>query len=879
MNAVLHYAHMRKSRFFVLAIFLALCLPSWARAASPLVKGSSSAVYYIDEGKRYVFPNEKIYFSWYRDFSGVRTVSDEELASYVIGGNVTYRPGSRLVKLQSDPRVFAVGAGGRLRWVSSETAASALYGTAWNTYVDDLSDAFFFNYKEGEPIASYADFDRLFEQSIPSISDDVAARSGASIVQDSVAVKSGVWSDAGVWGGTKPGTGGRVVIPATVRVVYDLENGPTLKSLDVRGALAFAPDRSAHLAARQITVSGSLTAGSSDAPLPAIRRIEIMLVGAATTGITDDGFAIDGGTLALYGADVGSAWTRLAAPANPGASKITLEAPVAWPLGSEIAVLGASNNEQESRRIKAIEGSTLTLDRPLEKAHRSEEGLRSEVALLGRNISIQGVGGGMGASVHALNHAAVTLKNTELVGLGRSGVAGQYTLFLDGVSDSVIASNVIRDSDNRCVTLRQASGARLEGNVAIDVSGHCFATEDGAETDNAFSGNLVAHVRAGALPHDGMPAAFLLRHPGNRLEGNVAVGSAGFGYWYWFSDEATTNAGVKLHPREADLGLFENNVARANAHIGLYIDDGKGAGDYIPEAKATFTGLVSVLNGERGFWMRGVNVEVMDALIAENPIGGTFAAFGAVLKRSRVLGRLATSAKPGPAHYGFTFNDGPVSVQDVAFAHFTNGASAFGFEEKNAELPDPRNSFSGVTFTDATAWSAPDPFTPGDFMSIARDLDRGDVIGTNSIFLGSECLLDTGNVRRCPGPYAQVEVALRGGKGDAEVLFTELEGNASVTLSKGPSFDGEYAYATVAEGGSYRVDVANAPIIEISYEGVNAPLLMRVPAGLGASVRADGAALAKKDPSALVPGSWAYDHARSEAVLWLRPGDAFELTR
>ena len=34
-----------------------------------LIKASQPAVYYLaDDGKRYVFPNERIYFSWYEDF-------------------------------------------------------------------------------------------------------------------------------------------------------------------------------------------------------------------------------------------------------------------------------------------------------------------------------------------------------------------------------------------------------------------------------------------------------------------------------------------------------------------------------------------------------------------------------------------------------------------------------------------------------------------------------------------------------------------------------------------------------------------------------------------------------------------------------------------
>ncbi len=870
---------MRKFRFFVVAAILALGVPAPSRAASALIKGSSPAVYYVDEGKRYVFPNEKVYFSWYADFSDVRTVSDDELASYLIGGNVTYKPGSRLVKLQSDPRVFAVGAGGRLRWLASEEAARGLYGSDWNKKVDDLSDAFFFAYKEGETIASVGDFDKEIEGAVSSIAEDLAAQSGVVVAQDVTARKSGAWSDPAVWGGARPGSGSRVMIPAGVTVFYDAENGPTLKTLDVFGTLEFTTDRSTRLAARQISVRGAMKAGSAETPLRADRSIEIKLIGAASSAIADDGLTVDGGTLAFYGADAGRSWTRLAAPATVGASKIVLQESVAWPIGAEIVVLGATNEQQETRHLKAVDGNALILDRPLAYAHRSENGLRSEVGLLDRNIVIDGVGGGMGSYVRGINHAAIALRNVELSGLGRKGVSGQYPLFLDGASAPLLAGSVIRDSGNRCVTLRQTSDATLRDNVAVDTYGHCFATEDGAEINNVFVGNLVAHTRGGALPGDAAASGFLLKHPSNRLEGNAVVGADGFGYWYLLVDEATTNAGVKLRPREAALGAFSDNIARANAKIGLYIDDGQGKGDYIPETKASFAGLTSVLNGERGFWIRGVNLEVTDALIAENPIGGTFAAFGATLKNSIVSGRLDTSAKSGPARVGFTFDDGPVSVQHVTFTHFANGGAALGFEEKNAELPDPRNSFSDLTFTDAAAWRAADPVTPGDFMAIARDLDASDVVGTNSIFLGKACKLVEGNVRRCPGRYAQLEIALRDGKGDKSVTFTELGGGADLTLVPGTSFDGRYAYATVAEGGSYRFDVTSIPALEISYDGSTEPLLLRVPAGLGATVRKDGASLAKKDLSTLAAGGWAYDAAKAEAVLWLNPGDVFELTR
>lgn len=115
-----------------------------AVAAGSLIKASGPAVYYLAaDGKRYTFPNDKIYRSWYSDFSGVQVISDAELASYYIGGNVKYRAGTRLVKITTDPRVYAVEPTGTLRHIPDEATAIALYGANWAQMVDDLPDAFF----------------------------------------------------------------------------------------------------------------------------------------------------------------------------------------------------------------------------------------------------------------------------------------------------------------------------------------------------------------------------------------------------------------------------------------------------------------------------------------------------------------------------------------------------------------------------------------------------------------------------------------------------------------------------------------------------------------------------------------------------------------
>lgn len=124
-----------------------------------LIRGTSfSAVYYMGEdGFRYVFPNDKTYFTWYSDFSTVKTLSDADLAVIQIGGNVTYHPGAKMIKINSDPKTYLVAFGATLRWVSTEAIASALYGTAWNTKIDDVADGFFTNYVMGEPITDLSE--------------------------------------------------------------------------------------------------------------------------------------------------------------------------------------------------------------------------------------------------------------------------------------------------------------------------------------------------------------------------------------------------------------------------------------------------------------------------------------------------------------------------------------------------------------------------------------------------------------------------------------------------------------------------------------------------------------------------------------------------
>ncbi len=156
----------------VVAAKLAVPVPSAPDQGIPLpaegelVKSprSPSVYYKAADGKRYVFPNAKTYATWYQNFAKVKTVTTAQLAGLPIGGTVTYKPGTRLIKLQTRPEVYAVSKGGVLRHLASEEVARGIFGPGWQAQVDDLPDAFFASYRVGAVIVKTEDYDVLAEK-------------------------------------------------------------------------------------------------------------------------------------------------------------------------------------------------------------------------------------------------------------------------------------------------------------------------------------------------------------------------------------------------------------------------------------------------------------------------------------------------------------------------------------------------------------------------------------------------------------------------------------------------------------------------------------------------------------------------------------------
>lgn len=128
--------------------------------------------YYGNDGKRHVFPNEGVFYTWYNNFNDVVEVSDSFMASLTIGKNVTYRPGSVVVKFDSSASVYAIEENHTLHHYTTLSLLKSDYGSAWTDYLAKVPDSLFGNYTVGSDIDSTSDYDRSTAYySVDSIDD------------------------------------------------------------------------------------------------------------------------------------------------------------------------------------------------------------------------------------------------------------------------------------------------------------------------------------------------------------------------------------------------------------------------------------------------------------------------------------------------------------------------------------------------------------------------------------------------------------------------------------------------------------------------------------------------------------------------------------
>jgi len=410
-----------------------------------------------------------------------------------------------------------------------------------------------------------------------------------------IATVDGLWSDPSIWSSGAPDATQQAIISPNVTVELD-EATSFAKELVIQGDLVVTEDASVPnktLTTDWVHVNGvgaEFIVGSAEdrydegtftLNLVGINKHEDTIVPTVMGDRTlaqNDGFLMTAmmGRVQFYGAEKLS-FTKLAATAGPDVNdgntitvanviernfnangEITTspadDGELNWELNDQIVIASSSYDytEEEVRIITGIvnngETTTLTLDRPLEHRHYGETeayenyeiDLRAEVALLNRNIKIQGletqdtdvafgdrdlaieesrtrptglsdaeweslpenhIANGVGGHLMFMGTSGdnIVVDGVQLDRLGQTGTKGRYPIHWHLGQDrdgDVFRNSSVTNSNNRGVTIHGTENLNIEGVVLHDIHGHGFFFEDAAETGNTLVGNLVIGVHA-----------------------------------------------------------------------------------------------------------------------------------------------------------------------------------------------------------------------------------------------------------------------------------------------------------------------------------------------------------------------------------------------
>ena len=385
-----------------------------------------------------------------------------------------------------------------------------------------------------------------------------------------------------------PRAGDRVQVRAGHTVTYDAQSKDALRMIHVAGTLTFSREKSTRLEVGLIKIepgetttedgfdchadapaaaqAGSvpvLEIGSAEKPIPAGVTTLIRLVHfEGMNKETLPAIINCGGRWDTHGAPLNRTWLKLGASVQAGASVVKLSEPVTgWRVGDLVIVTvskesyGGGNTfrqsaakprkvQTEERRITALAGDQVTLDRALDYPHLGEGDYRSEVANLSRNVTIESAAPD-GVRGHTMFHRDSTggISYAEFRHLGKENVLGKYALHFHLVRDSMRGSGVlgasIWDSHNRWLTIHGTDFLVVRDCVGYQSVGHGFFLEDATEQYNLLDRNLAVQAYHGkrlpkqVLPFDGNDGAgFWWANGRNSFTRNVACENDQYGYHF-----------------------------------------------------------------------------------------------------------------------------------------------------------------------------------------------------------------------------------------------------------------------------------------------------------------------------------------------------------
>jgi cell migration-inducing and hyaluronan-binding protein len=394
---------------------------------------------------------------------------------------------------------------------------------------------------------------------------------------------------------------------------------------------------------------------------------------------------MNGGMLRLFGENRKAPWVRLGATAPAGADRLEMSSPVDWKSGEELAIAPSNYRPIEAERVQVREvvneGRTVLLQQPLKFAHWGElqnyQGRvswqvdeRAEVAHLSRNIVVSSLGevetmNAMGGHVMIMQGASAYVDGVEFFRMGRMGEMARYPFHWHRAGDvkgQFIRNSSVHESFQRCITVHGTMNAEVHNNVCFDHFGHGLFLEDGNETGNRITNNLVmlskrppkgrhlleSDINDASTSQDRFPgpASFWISHPQNTVTGNVAAGSQGTGFWMSFVREIACDAKrfcqkpdanhpATVFPAFSNTTEFSGNTAHSSP-VGMTWD-GVGDGElsqnpnnpldrllvtvhYGPAKPPEFKDLRIHKTTQAGIYYRGTTAYFSRLLLADNKV-------------------------------------------------------------------------------------------------------------------------------------------------------------------------------------------------------------------------------------------------------------------
>jgi hypothetical protein len=444
--------------------------------------------------------------------------------------------------------------------------------------------------------------------------------------------RSGPWSAAATWeGGRLPAAGDRVQVRAGHTVVYDVRSERVLRSLHVAGTLTFAPDRNTRLDVGLLKIqpgddagengfdcdahmmpakSGqpmpALEVGTSERPIDAGHTALIRLTYVAGMDKESCPALVScGGRMDFHGAPLNRTWVKLGATAKKGDTALTLAEPVTgWRAGDRLIVTAtrlSHDNDNggmstEERTVRALDGTRLTLDKPLDVEHLGTGDYRGEVANLTRNVVVESADpdGERGHTMYHRNSAG-SISYAEFRHLGKKNVLGRYSLHYHLVGNTMRGSSVVGasiwDSHNRWLTIHGTNYLVVRDCVGYQSIGHGYFLEDGTEIYNVLDRNLaVQAMRGKPLPRQVLPfdhnegAGFWWANSLNTFTRNVSCENNRYGYRFEATRGSNFNPALPIQQtdgtrRPTDIRTlpfvrFEDNEAHCDGLYGLNLGEG-----------------------------------------------------------------------------------------------------------------------------------------------------------------------------------------------------------------------------------------------------------------------------------------------------------------